>query len=116
MTRNFGVWREGEHGRAKVFDPILLKDTRAPEDAPLVVQRSYWPVHPVGHLRFIECTDLDEHGQPAGDLDSLGQPLLPLRSVACDRRGLEPNPGEPREMVVEAVKSSRRTPIAPMAA
>ena len=68
VTRNFGVWREGEHGREKIFDPILLKDTRAPEDAPLVVERSYWPVHPVGHLRFIECTDLDRHGQPAGDL------------------------------------------------
>jgi molecular chaperone DnaK (HSP70) len=68
VTRNFGVWREGEHGRAKVFDPILLKDTRAPEDSPIVVQRSYWPVHPVGHLRFVECTDLDAHGQPAGDL------------------------------------------------
>jgi molecular chaperone DnaK (HSP70) len=68
VTRNFGVWREGEHGRAKVFDPILLKDTRAPEDAPLVVERSYWPVHPVGHLRFVECTDLDPQGQPAGDL------------------------------------------------
>jgi molecular chaperone DnaK (HSP70) len=68
VTRNFGVWREGEHGRAKVFDPILLKDTRAPENAPIVVQRSYWPVHPVGHLRFVECTDLDPQGQPAGDL------------------------------------------------
>ncbi|MGE5787284.1 MAG: Hsp70 family protein [Myxococcales bacterium] len=68
VTRNFGVWREGEAGRAKVFDPILLKDTRSPEDAPIVVQRSYWPVHSVGHLRFIECTELDANGQPAGDL------------------------------------------------
>jgi molecular chaperone DnaK (HSP70) len=68
VTRNFGVWREGEHGRAKVFDPILLKDTRAPEAAALVVERSYWPVHPVGHLRFVECTELDRDGQPAGDL------------------------------------------------
>jgi molecular chaperone DnaK (HSP70) len=68
VTRNFGVWREGEAGRAKVFDPILLKDTRAPEDAPIIVERSYWPVHSIGHLRFVECTDLDEQGQPAGDL------------------------------------------------
>jgi hypothetical protein len=68
VTRNFGVWREGEAGRAKVFDPILLKDTRAPDDAPIVVERCYWPVHSIGHLRFVECTDLDEAGQPAGDL------------------------------------------------
>lgn len=68
VTRNFGVWREGEAGRAKVFDPILLKDTRSPDDAPLVVERSYWPVHSIGHLRFVECTDLDSSGQPAGDL------------------------------------------------
>jgi molecular chaperone DnaK (HSP70) len=68
VTRNFGVWREGEAGRDKVFDPILLKDTRAPEDAPLVVRRSYWPVHSIGQLRFVECTELDAHGQPAGEL------------------------------------------------
>lgn len=68
VTRNFGVWREGEAGRSKVFDPILLKDTRAPEDAPIVVERSYWPVHSIGHLRFVECTELDRNGQPAGDL------------------------------------------------
>jgi molecular chaperone DnaK (HSP70) len=68
VTRNFGVWREGDAGRAKVFDPILLKDTRPPDDAPIIVERSYWPVHSVGLLRFVECTDLDAQGQPAGDL------------------------------------------------
>lgn len=68
VTRNFGVWREGEGGRAKIFDPILLKDTRVSSDAPMVVSRSYRPMHAVGHLRFVECTDLDSNGQPAGDL------------------------------------------------
>jgi len=68
VTRNFGVWREGEGGRAKIFDPILLKDTRGEKNAPIVVSRSYRPMHAVGHLRFVECTELDRDGQPAGDL------------------------------------------------
>lgn len=68
MTRFFGVWREGDAGRDKIFDPILSKDTLPPEGGPLVVQRRYRPAHRVGHLRFLECSALTEQGQPAGDL------------------------------------------------
>ena len=84
VTRNFGVWREGEAGRAKVFDPILLKDTRAPDDAPIVVERSYWPVHSIGHLRFVECTDLDAAGQPAGDLTPWANLYFPYDPALTD--------------------------------
>lgn len=66
-TRHFGVWREGEAGRAKRFDPILLKDTRD-EGTGLSVSRSYRPAHTIGHLRFLECTELDGEGRPGGDL------------------------------------------------
>lgn len=84
VTRNFGVWREGEAGRAKVFDPILLKDTRAPDDAPIVVERSYWPVHSIGHLRFVECTDLDAAGQPAGDMTPWANLYFPYDPALAD--------------------------------
>ncbi len=67
-TRHFGVWREAEGGRTKIFDPILLKDTLAQDQEAIVVRRSYSPAHSIGHLRFIECSDLDAGGQPAGDL------------------------------------------------
>jgi molecular chaperone DnaK (HSP70) len=69
MTRHFGLWREGEEGREKVFDPIFRKDSlvEAAEGGPEVV-RDYHPVHNVGHLRYLECSDLGEAGGPQGDL------------------------------------------------
>jgi hypothetical protein len=84
-TRHFGVWREADDGREKVFDPLLRKDVLPAEppdpagadgeasgapgaDDALVVQRRYRPVHTVGHLRFLECTRLSDDGRPAGDL------------------------------------------------
>lgn len=72
VTRHFGVWREGAGGREKVFDPIFAKDALAQRDAgssrELEVRRRYRPRHTVGHLRFLECSELDRDGGPAGDL------------------------------------------------
>jgi molecular chaperone DnaK (HSP70) len=69
VTRHFGLWREGEEGREKVFDPIFRKDSLVEAEAggPEVV-REYHPVHNVGHLRFLECSALGEAGEPQGDL------------------------------------------------
>ncbi len=69
VTRHFGLWREGEEGREKVFDPIFRKDSLLESGAggPEVV-RDYHPVHNVGHLRFLECSALGEAGEPQGDL------------------------------------------------
>lgn len=67
LTRHFGVWREGNSGIEKVFDPIMSKDTLV-EEGPLVVERRYRPTHAVGHLRFLECSELGPAGEPAGDV------------------------------------------------
>jgi molecular chaperone DnaK (HSP70) len=69
VTRHFGLWREGEEGREKVFDPIFRKDSlgKAGAGGPEVV-RDYPPVHNVGHLRYLECSALGEAGEPQGDL------------------------------------------------
>lgn len=64
MTRHFGVWREGDSGIDKVFDPLLGKHA----SAPTTVERRYRPTHAVGHLRFVECGALDASGQPVQDL------------------------------------------------
>jgi molecular chaperone DnaK (HSP70) len=83
-TRHFGVWREADGGREKVFDPILRKDTAVPEDSVLKVVRSYSPVHSVGHLRFVECSELNVDGQPAGDLTPWGEILFPYDPALRD--------------------------------
>lgn len=118
-TRHFGVWREADDGREKVFDPILSKDM-LPTDAAsasdgdaLVVQRRYRPVHTVGHLRFLECTRLSDDGRPAGDLTPWQElrfpydPELvgrPLDDVPIERRAAAPGPA----VDVEIVETYRR--------
>jgi len=76
-TRHFGVWREGDDGREKIFDPILSKDTLPPDDRDLVVERRYRPVHTIGHLRFLECTTLGADGRPEGDVTPWSQLRFP---------------------------------------
>jgi molecular chaperone DnaK (HSP70) len=67
VSRHFGVWRE--HGKDKVFDPILLKDRRVdPATGRLEIIRTYGPVHNVGLLRYLECTSLGKGGEPEGDI------------------------------------------------
>ncbi len=89
VTRHFGVWREGEGGRAKVFDPILLKDTAASDQDRIRIERSYRPAHRVGHLRYLECTDIDVQGQPAGDLTPWGDLYFPYDPALADRNDLD---------------------------
>jgi len=75
-TRYFGVWREGDSGREKVFDALLRKGEEL-GDPGVVARREYRPVHRVGRLRFLECTRLDPAGQPAGDLTPWAEVLFP---------------------------------------
>jgi molecular chaperone DnaK (HSP70) len=86
FSRNFGVWREGEGGRATVFDVIFPRGTRlpAPGEPPLAVRRRYRPVHNVGHFRYIEASHLDGAGQPAGDIAVWDEVWFPL-DPALDR-------------------------------
>jgi molecular chaperone DnaK (HSP70) len=91
VTRHFGVWREGEGGRDKVFDPIIAKG-RLPDDGTISIERRYWPVHAVGHLRFIECTGVGRDGRPEGDLTPWGELLFPYDPALRERRDLSDIP------------------------
>jgi actin-like ATPase involved in cell morphogenesis len=107
-TRHFGVWREADDGREKVFDPILSKDTLpAATDDALVVQRRYRPVHTVGHLRFLECTRLSEDGRPGGDLTPWQELRFPYDPGLAER-SLDEVPIERRATGVEIVETYRR--------
>jgi len=70
FTRYFGVWREGEAGSRMVFDPLFAKGAAlpGPGERPLEVHRHYTPVHNIGHFRYLECSHLEEDGQPSGEV------------------------------------------------
>jgi molecular chaperone DnaK (HSP70) len=80
FTRHFGVWREGESGQRVVFDPIFTKETGMPHPGqpPLIVRRRYYPVHNIGRFRFLECSALNQDGEPGGDMLSWKEVVFPL--------------------------------------
>jgi molecular chaperone DnaK (HSP70) len=89
FTRNFGVWREGQGGRNVVFDQLFPRGSRLPGhgEPPLVNSRRYFPVHNVGHFRYLECSQLRPDGQPAGDItvwDEIRFPFDPALKKSTD--------------------------------
>jgi molecular chaperone DnaK (HSP70) len=70
FNRNFGLWREGDHGGTIVFDLIFSRGMRlpAPGETPLAVERVYQPAHNIGYFRYLESSQLNEQGQPTGEI------------------------------------------------
>jgi hypothetical protein len=90
FSRNFGVWREAEGGRQKVFDVIFPRGTRlpGPGEQPLAVRRRYQPAHNVGHFRYLEAGHVDGTGQPAGDLTAWDEIWFPLDPALAGHENL----------------------------
>ena len=80
FNQNFGIWREADHGGTIVFDLIFPRGARlpAPGEPPLYSERVYQPVHNIGYFRYLESSQLDEHGQPTGEMTNWGQILFPF--------------------------------------
>jgi molecular chaperone DnaK len=79
-----------------VFDPVFPAGTRLPaagEDA-LTVTRCYRAVHNIGHFRYIEASQVDDEGQPSGDITVWDEILFPFDPALAEVRALEPLPVE----------------------
>ena len=120
VTRHFGIWREGEEGREKVFDPIFRKDSLVEAGAGRQeVVRDYRPVHNVGHLRYLECSALGEAGEPQGDLfvwEDLYFPYDPRLEQEPDLAGIPPGKttgpgraGNPRDLLLRPTGDHQRS-------
>lgn len=93
FTRYFGVWREADGGRVMRFDPLFAKGTELPSsgDPPLTEKRSYVAVHNIGHFRYLECSHIDEWGQPDGSItvwDEIRFPLDPALQEVDELHGV----------------------------
>jgi len=91
FTRHFGVWREADGGHRITFDPLFTKGTQlpGPSEPPLVNSRRYFPVHNIGHFRYLECTHLTDDGRPAGDITIWDDIRFPFDHSLRDHAGLE---------------------------
>jgi molecular chaperone DnaK (HSP70) len=80
FTRHFGVWREAEAGRAVALDVLFEQGTQLPQrgQGKLTRSRTYRPVHNVGHFRYVECSRIDDHGHPTGDITPWDEIYFPF--------------------------------------
>ncbi len=80
FNQNFGIWREADSGGTIVFDLIFPRGIRLPEPGqpPLCLERIYRPAHNIGYFRYLECSRLDEMGQPVGEITNWEQIQFPF--------------------------------------
>ncbi len=79
LSRHFGVIRPADHGEREVFAPIFDAGTPLPPHGAAPVERriEYAPHHNIGHLRYLECTAVDEAGRPALGIRPWSDVLFP---------------------------------------
>jgi len=80
FNENFGMWRETDSGGTILFDLIFPRGLRlpAPGEPPLRIERAYQPAHNIGRFRYLECSQLDEYGQPTGEIANWDQIQFPF--------------------------------------
>ncbi len=83
FNRNFGLWREADSGGTIYFDLVFPRGVHLPaaNEDPLTVERIYQPAHNIGHFRYLESSQLDENGQPKGEIANWDQILFPFDPV-----------------------------------
>ena len=90
FTRDFGVWRERDDGRTIAFDVLFEKDTPLPAkgEPPLARVRRYAPTHNIGDFRYLECSRVDQAGQPQGDIAPWDEIVFPFDPALQSGDGL----------------------------
>jgi molecular chaperone DnaK (HSP70) len=97
FNQNFGMWREADSGGTIVFDLIFPRGARlpAPDEPPLHYERVYQPAHNIGHFRYLECSRLNEQGQPIGEITNWEQIQFPFDPQLWGRADLAAEPVKP---------------------
>jgi actin-like ATPase involved in cell morphogenesis len=82
FNQNFGIWRETDSGGTILFDLIFARGVHlpAPGEPPLHSGRVYRAAHNIGHFRYLESSQLDERGQPTGEIANWDQIQFPFDS------------------------------------
>lgn len=88
LSRGFGVFREAVHGQQLAFDAILDRQEEVPSAGELAITRQYRVAHNIGWFRFVEYGDVDDCGQPRGDIMPFAEVVFPFDPGLQDRRDL----------------------------
>lgn len=94
FTQNFGLWRESDGGGTIVFDLIFPRGAKlpAPGEPSLRSVYSYQPAHNIGHFRYLECSHLNQHGQPTGEIMNWDEIRFPFDPALQSHPNLNAHP------------------------
>jgi hypothetical protein len=94
LSRFFGVWREGYGGSSIVFDPLFEKGLTLPSpgEPNLSLSRCYYPVHNIGHFRFLECSHRPPSGVPSGEIALWDEIRFPFEPELANKTNLQQMP------------------------
>ena len=97
FPQNFGIWREADGGATIVFDLIFPRGVRLPsaDEPPIRLERVYQPAHNIGYFRYLECSRLNENGQPVGEITNWAQIQFPFDPTLWGRNDLARVPVQP---------------------
>ncbi|CAM2795960.1 Hsp70 family protein [Actinomyces slackii] len=100
LSRGFGVFREADGGHRLVFDAILSPDSIQASPGGregTIITREYQAAHNVGWFRYVECADVDEAGEPSGELAPYQDIVFPLEAGLREVEDLRDVPVERRD-------------------
>ena len=87
LSRGFGVFREADGGHRLVFDAILSPESvqTSPNGREgTILTREYHAAHNIGWYRFVECADVDEAGEPCGEIAPYQDIIFPFEASLRD--------------------------------
>ncbi|MGC5627239.1 Hsp70 family protein [Georgenia sp. Z1344] len=92
LSRGFGVFREADHGRGTLLDPVLAPDDVLPSGGGVVARRTYRAAHDIGFFRFVEYSAIDDDGHPRGDIVPFAEVRVPYSAELFDVGDLAARP------------------------
>ena len=87
LSRGFGVFREADGGHRLVFDAILSPESvqTSPNGREgTILTREYHAAHNIGWYRFVECADVNETGEPCGEIAPYQDIIFPFEASLRD--------------------------------
>jgi molecular chaperone DnaK (HSP70) len=107
FTQNFGLWRETDGGGNIIFDLIFPRGSKLPSPGEPLLSRqyTYHPAHNIGYFRYLECSHLNQQGQPTGEITNWDEVRFPFDPALQHHSDLSAHPvsrfAVPKDLLVQ---------------